>query len=261
MSSLVVHPGGAVNRAALDAVRDHLKAAKVDEVLAAIGVYDFGCAAERRLHVEGHQAHRLPTTARQRHHDLVVSDLLAGRTPDDERLWLDVEAADAGLELAKARVAAARDCVERAGRALGRAFAAAWPQVLPYIAKQRASQPAGLDELYQSISWPALVDPPGVETPNTSPATRFARWWPLALAALDPRHHRRDRSEWNEWCWAEIAAGRYDTDGASITLTQRWTPPRYSTITDEAREQALRPVVFITPERVDAYARSLEQRR
>jgi hypothetical protein len=251
---------GAVNHAELDAIRDHLRAAKAPDVLAVIASYDAARALRERLRVEGHEAHRRPDVARRRHHDLCVHDVLAGREPGDAELWADVAAADDALERAKARYAAADDALQRARRALGAALGQCWPTVLPYLARERAKRPAGCDVLYRAIGWPALVDPPGVETQSEG-MFHFAAWWPLSWEAMAPDRQRPDRVEWNEWAWSELAAGNYDAGEMSITLRNTWTPEPLSAFAPSRDRVRLQPVVIITPERVAAHEDGLARRK
>ena len=91
----------------------------------------------------------------------------------------DVIAADHDLERAKARAAAAKVAIERAGRALFAELQSCWHVVIPYLAANRAKRPAGLDVLRQSLLWPALRDPVGVATRTTITTFHWRLWWPL----------------------------------------------------------------------------------
>lgn len=92
------------------------------------------------------------------------------------------------------------------------------------------------------------------------------------MEVLDPRHHRRDRIEWEAWCWAELVAGRYTASGGdtpeayraeddSITLERTWSPPRYGSTTEEGAAQRHRPVVVVSEARVAQYEQQLSLRR
>ncbi len=258
MVSSVARAGGVVDRASLDAIREPVKACKAGDLLAAIPAYDACSAFHQRLQAEGHQAHRRPTEARRRHHDLVVHDLLAGRVPDDVALWSGVIAADHDVERSNARVAAATVAVDRTSRALYEALQTCWRVVVPYLAANRASRLAGLEVLYQSIVWPALRDPPGVETLSTVTAFHWQVWWPPPWEA--PERGRSDEAAWYEWVWAELAAGRYDdADGYSIALHNRWEATTASPVSIDGAIARHQPVVFVTAERVAQYEHQIAE--
>jgi hypothetical protein len=258
----IARADGFVSVHALDAVRDHLRAAAgADSVLAAVATWDRCSALRDTLRAEGHQAHRRPTEARQAHHAAVVDALLQGRFPDDESVWLEVEQADAQLDLAKARVAAAGVAVNRAGTALYSALSRSWAVLLPYVAQHRPQRPVGLDVLASAFRWPALHHPPGVETQSDPPSLHFSQWWPLSFEPLDPRRQRAERAEWNEFGWTELAAGRFSAEGDTITLERQWTPPRFSSTSEDGVRQIRQPVVIVTPERVAEHERQLTMRR
>lgn len=255
----LVYNAGVVDRQHLDTIRPHLAEAHASEALAALSVYDFCYTHERRLMAFGHEAHRQPQTARRRHHDLWVHDLLARRFPDDRSLWDDVCAADAALLVAQARYAAAAETVTRAGTALGEALDRSWPVLLPYTATKRPYRPEGLLELSTAFAWPLLTDPPGVETANEVTAMRFKPWWPLSVEPVD--HRRRDRTEWEEWAWGELAEGHYTSTADTITLTGAWSPPTYPSTTDDGTRQRLAPMVVITPARVRSFEEQIARKK
>jgi hypothetical protein len=259
MTARVVNPAtGHVSREALDLVRGPV-ATFGGEVAAAVATYDAAVAIDQRLRAEGHAAHRQPVEARQVHHALIVAAVLAGDYPDDEGSWDWVLDSDRRLELCQTRVAGAADAIREAARALGVAFGRCWPAALPWVAAHRGEPAATV--LAYTFGWPALVDAPGVEEASTVPAFHFRRWWPLHPEPLD-RSIRSDRRAWEEWCWGVLANERYeaDVDAGSITLHNRWAPEGGSLIGDNP-DGVVKPVVFVTTDRVAAYEHSLAQQR
>jgi hypothetical protein len=197
--------------------------------------------------VESNAAHALPDLARTRHHHAAVHDILAGRTPDDARLWQEVVDADSALERATAIAAAAQAAVEQAGAAITAALtgASCWPVVLPYLARTRHDRTPAWRSLARAITWPTLDHAPASDHQDTVP--RYSVWWPLNAGDLDAmRYHRAERIAFDEWAWTELADGRYDTLAPfTIRFQRAWTPDRASRVTLAGTEQRLVPVVFV----------------
>lgn len=231
----------------INALRPLLTDAGATEVLEAIAVHDTALTLRHRLVLDSNATHEASHVARARHHDACVHDLLAGRTPDDGRLWEEVVVADAEVERATAVVAAASDAVKRASIGIDAALAApsCWPAVLPYLARTRHQHTPAWQTLAKVVEWPKLYWAPAIDHDAVTP--RYSRFWPLHPGDTDSMHYfRPERKAFNEWAWTEIAAQRFDTlRPDAIKFQQQWTPERYSRFVGAGKEQQIKPIVFL----------------
>jgi hypothetical protein len=245
-------------------LREPFKRAKATEALEALAGLDRASELLAQLLQERNELTGQPGAARRAHRHGVALDVLAGRYPDDLNAWTEIFTADRDLERAEARLVAADEARQVAEKRAVIAFNDSWPALLTFLAAQRVKpsvDPTALATLHYSLLWPGLRAGPGSVGMNTNPRNHFTQWWPLSWEPLDRQHHRQERVAWEDWAWTELAADRYlaDLEGREIAFEQDWPVPDPSRFTLDGALAEHSPVVEVSAETVETYARSLDK--